>query len=188
MNIKIFVITVVLVCLGTGGFLIYRSLTGEKPLEASTFQECLEAGYPILESYPRQCQTPEGQTFVEDIGNILEKADLIRPDNPLPNQTIKSPLEFEGEARGYWFFEASFPVILTDWDGKIISQALAAAREEWMTEDFVPFSGKMEFENPYREKENLPDFMKRGTIIFKKDNPSGLPENDDALEFTVFFE
>jgi hypothetical protein len=33
----------------------------------SSFEECAAAGYPIMESYPRQCAVPGGETFVEDI-------------------------------------------------------------------------------------------------------------------------
>lgn len=33
--------------------------------EVTTFAECASAGYPILQSYPRQCKTPDGTTFVE---------------------------------------------------------------------------------------------------------------------------
>ena len=35
------------------------------------FEECVKAGYPIIESYPRQCKTKAGKYFVEKI--ILEK-------------------------------------------------------------------------------------------------------------------
>ena len=35
-------------------------------LEVSNFQECLDAGYPVMESYPRQCSVPTGETFVEE--------------------------------------------------------------------------------------------------------------------------
>jgi hypothetical protein len=29
-----------------------------------TFDDCAAAGYPVMESYPRQCRTPDGRTFV----------------------------------------------------------------------------------------------------------------------------
>lgn len=29
------------------------------------FDDCARAGFPIMESYPRQCRTPDGRTFVE---------------------------------------------------------------------------------------------------------------------------
>jgi hypothetical protein len=34
--------------------------------EINSFDDCAKAGYPILESYPRQCKTPDGRTFVEE--------------------------------------------------------------------------------------------------------------------------
>ena len=33
----------------------------------SSFTECVAAGYPVAESYPRQCRTPDGRNFVEQI-------------------------------------------------------------------------------------------------------------------------
>ncbi|GEM_PF-687409 len=146
----------------------------------TTFEECTAAGNPVMESYPRQCRAGE-LTFTESIGNGLEKIDLIRISTPRPNQTISSPLTITGEARGNWFFEASFPVVLTDWDGKIIAQGIAQAKSEWMTTDFVPFEATLTFtvdKNAYSNK---------GSLILKKDNPSGLPQKDDALEIPIVF-
>lgn len=93
---------------------------------------------------------------------------------------ISSPLVVTGRARGYWFFEASFPVVLTDWDGKIIADGYATAEGEWMTEDFVPFYFTLTFDKPA--------YGERGTLILRKDNPSGLPEHDAAVEIPVRFE
>lgn len=146
--------------------------------EIDSFEKCAKAGNPIMESYPRQCKA-NGKTFVEDIGNELEKADLIRINYPRPNQKIESPLVVTGEARGYWFFEADFPVILTDWDGEILAIGIAMADGDWMTEDFVPFKATIEFDKP--------ELYDRGSLILQKDNPSGLPEYDDALEIPINF-
>lgn len=33
----------------------------------SSFEECVEAGNPVMESYPRQCQSADGEIFVEDV-------------------------------------------------------------------------------------------------------------------------
>lgn len=107
------------------------------------------------------------------------KDDLIIVDFPIPNSQISSPLTFSGKARGPWFFEASFPVYLVNWDGLIIAQGIATAQGDWMTNDYVPFSGTLEFEKP--------DYGERGAIIFQKDNPSGLSEYDNALEMSIRF-
>jgi len=148
---------------------------------SSSFEECVVAGNPIMESYPRQCTTKAGEHFTENIGNALEKSDLIRLTSPLPNAEVTSPLTITGEARGNWYFEASFPVMLTDWDGKILAEGFATAHGEWMTTDFVPFTATITFATA----DISGQYANRGTLILKKDNPSGLPEHDDALEIPV---
>jgi len=131
-----------------------------------------------LESYPRQCKTPDGKSFTEDIGNELEKSDLIKIDNPRPNQIIESPLFVKGEARGNWYFEASFPAKLFDDNGFLLGITPAQALGNWMTEDFVPFNVILPFAVPSTSK---------GRLILEKDNPSGLPEYADELRIPVYF-
>lgn len=99
---------------------------------------------------------------------------------PASLEVIGSPLTVEGMARGTWFFEASFPMTLVDWDGKIIGQGIAQAQDDWMTEKLVPWKGEIEFIKP--------PFDKRGYLILQKDNPSGLPEHDDSIEVPILFE
>ena len=119
--------------------------------------------------------------------HIKSKSNLIVVDEPRPLSVIASPLIVRGQARGTWYFEASFPIILTDWDGRIIAQWYATAQGEWMTEDFVPFEGKIEFDNPSFPGADKDHFSRRGFLIFQKDNPSGLPKHDDALEIPIWF-
>ncbi|MEI6528440.1 MAG: Gmad2 immunoglobulin-like domain-containing protein [bacterium] len=103
----------------------------------------------------------------------------IHVSNPIANTVIASPLIIKGEAKGPWFFEASFPVVLKDSKGVIIAQGIAQAQSDWMTTGFVPFTATLNFTKPSSGT--------TGTLIFKKDNPSGLPQNDDALEIQVKF-
>lgn len=144
----------------------------------TNFEQCVLANNPVMESYPRRCQAKNGQTFTEDIGNELEKNDLIQIETPRPNSTVSSPIIVRGKARGNWFFEASFPIKLIDDQGQEIGTAIATADGEWMTEDFVPFSATLSFSTTS---------AKTGKLILAKDNPSGLPENDDYLEVPVNF-
>lgn len=144
----------------------------------SSFFDCLVANYPILESYPRQCKTPDGRTFVEDIGNELEHADLIKVDSPRRNQEVNNPFSISGQARGNWFFEASFPVKIYDGQNNILGQTIATAQGEWMTTDFVPFTANLEYVTPTTAN---------GWLVLEKDNPSGLPENDDELRVPITF-
>jgi len=118
--------------------------------------------------------------------HIDSKADKIVLTSPAAGALLgESPLLLKGQARGNWFFEASFPVTLVNWDGLIIAQGVAMAEGDWMTTDFVPFTASLKFVNPYKPADQ--EIMKRGSLILKKDNPSGLPEKDDALEIPVRF-
>ncbi len=120
------------------------------------------------------------EPIVEDVvTESQDKDDLIRNINVKPGNLIESPLVITGEARGYWYFEASFPIVLVDWDGVIITNGFATAQDEWMTENFVPFEATLEFTKP--------SYGKNGALILQKDNPSGLPEFDDALEIPIKF-
>lgn len=113
--------------------------------------------------------------------------DQVILENPEPKSVISSPLTVKGEAPGTWFFEAEFPVVLTDWDGKIIAETSARTQEDWMTEEMISFEAELEFEKPYKE-DDVQDFMKRGNLILQKANPSGLPKNDKAKEIVIFFD
>ncbi len=37
--------------------------------ELVTFKECVDGGNPVSESYPRQCETLDGRTFIEEFCN-----------------------------------------------------------------------------------------------------------------------
>lgn len=153
----------------------------------NSFEECVEAGYAVMESYPEQCSTPDGRTFTRDpetelspsqINHINSKSNLIVVDNPEPLEEISSPVSIQGEARGQWYFEASFPVRLEDSEGNVLAQHFATAEGEWMTEEFVPFSSEIEFNIPADGS---------GVLVFEKANPSGFEENADELRIPVRF-
>ncbi len=122
------------------------------------------------------------ETLAPVVNPPATKDDLIRLDTPRPGQVIKSPLTITGEARGNWFFEASFPVVLVNWDGLIIAQGIATAKDNWMTTEYVPFEATLDFTIDKNTYSN------RGALILQKDNPSGLPEHDNALEIPIIFE
>ena len=114
---------------------------------------------------------------------ITNKDESIFISNPKRKQTIKSPIELKGKVSGNWLFEGKAPVILTDWDGKIIGESQIQVDGNWMTDEMQQFEGELTFEEP----EDIGDFSRKGKIIFQKANPSALPQNSDAVEFTVFF-
>jgi hypothetical protein len=115
------------------------------------------------ETISKETEATASETNTKD-----NTSDQIKVINPMPNQVVESPLTVEGEARGTWFFEATFPVNLLDANGDIIAAHFAQAQGEWMTQDFVSFKAQLIFEKPATNT---------GVLVLKKDNPSGLPEN-----------
>lgn len=165
--ITLFLVTGVII----GGFLYYKSSLVS---EIDSFESCVKAGNPVLESYPRQCRTSDGRSFVEE---ILEHP-MIRVTSLKPGDVISSPLVVTGEARGTWYFEASFPVHLVDGHNTTIATGIAQAQSDWMTEDFVPFKAELIF---------TPSDVDEALLVLQKDNPSGLPEFDDNLIIPITF-
>lgn len=179
MSKKILIFLIIIVVLGaTAYFTMFKP--GEAPItDINSFEECVSAGYPVMESYPRQCKTPDGKTLTEDIGNELEKLDLIKVENPRPNQAIESPLFIKGEARDNWYFEADFPIKLFDDNGFLLGVRPSQALGNLMIEDFVAFDATLPFAVPSTQK---------GRLVLEKDNPSGLPEHADELIIPIHFE
>lgn len=98
---------------------------------------------------------------------------------PKPNDTLNGTVTITGKARGTWYFEASFPMELLDSKGAVLLAMPAQADGEWMTEDWVPFSAEMTIPKKIGTK---------GTLVLKKDNPSGLPEHEAEIRIPVLFE
>ncbi len=92
---------------------------------------------------------------------------------PAKGTLIHSPLEIRSQARGDWFFEGDFPVVLVDQQGHRLAVGYAKALGEWMTKAFVPFASELYFEAPA---------INQGRLILMEDNPSELPEPDATVE------
>ncbi len=143
----------------------------------TNFEECAARGFPVMESYPRQCRAGE-KTFIEIIEFEEFVSENVRVTFPKINEPVSSPLEVRGEARGIWFFEASFPIKILDEDGNELGASYVQAQSEWMTKDFVPFAGEITFALPTSEY---------GVLVLEKDNPSGLPEYADEARIPIRF-
>ena len=128
---------------------------------------------------PETSATPTSSPGSSPTTSPSPLSQLIILDSPKEGSAISSPVKVSGKARGNWFFEATFPVVLTDWDGLIIAEGFATADGEWMTTEFVPFTAELTFTKP--------TYSDRGTLVLKKANTSGLPQNDAAHEITVYF-
>jgi hypothetical protein len=160
----------------------------QKANVADSFERCVELGFPVMESDPRQCRAGE-KLFVEGRDTPVPtsgnggtptpvETDMVKVLSPLPNATVASPLLVRGEARGNWYFEASFPVRLLDASGREIATGIATAQGDWMTTEFVPFEARLTFAAPPTSS---------GTLVLERSNPSGLPQNAGDVRVPVRF-
>ena len=91
----------------------------------------------------------------------------IKVIQPKAGTEISSPLEISGKARGNWFFEAEFTVELVQ-NGQTLTIAIVKAQDDWMTEDYVPFSATLKFSEVGAAGE--------AQLVFRNSNPSEKPE------------
>src|SRR6185295_16627757 len=103
-NNKQLVIVVAVALLALIGVVIWSDvfrLEGGSIAKVTSFEECVKAGYPVMESYPRQCRAPDGKTFVEQINSEQESgirgAVLLGPTCPV----VKEPPDEECADKPY---------------------------------------------------------------------------------------
>ncbi len=158
---------ITLLVLGALGYILFCPKAAVAPVAVSE----------VASSSPVEITTPTP----EEIPIIREEnPQPIWVTTPLPDAKITSPLLITGKARGTWYFEASFPIQLVDNNGNVIAQTHAQATEDWMTENFVPFTATLTWASTSTNATN-------GMLIFRKDNPSGLPEHDAEMDVPVSF-
>lgn len=120
---------------------------------------------------------PQPITQNEKAIEVLFANDTVVVDR-VPTPIAVSPLVVTGKARGTFFFEGTFPVMLVNWDGLIIGEGYATADSEWMTTDFVPFTASIAFTEGAH-------VYSRGILIVQNANPSGEPERSIVYEIPV---
>lgn len=94
---------------------------------------------------------------------------------PRPGATVDQMFIIAGSAPGPWFFEASFPIKIIDANGSVILNTHATAQGDWMTTDLVTFTATA----------STTGYVGPATLVLLRDNPSGLPENDDSVEIPI---
>lgn len=156
--------------------------TSTDPTKVLSFDACVAAGYPVTESYPRTCKTPDGRTYAEEIAQTVTythaDATMITVENPYPGAVTGKTFTMNGKARGPWYFEASFPVTVLDTHGNTIYAGSAKATGDWMTQDFVPFTVDID----------TGSYTGPATVVLKKDNPSGQADKDAQISFPITVE
>lgn len=175
------ILALIVIVAGIGAWFVSRSDESETTTVMS-FEDCVAAGYPVMESYPRRCSAPDGATHIEDVDSdityVNASVDDIRVELPFPGAVVGKSFKVIGEARA-WYFEGSFPIEVLDAGGAQLAIGIAQAQGDWMTTELVPFEADI----------IIPDtYIGPATLVLHKDNPSGLPEHDASAGFEITVE
>ena len=98
---KILLIALFLMVIIVAGYLLNKVDRPEAESGAITsFAECVEAGFPVMESYPEQCRTDEGLSFTrqltaEELVEIISPIEIIGTFTCLPHWDMSGPVTQE---------------------------------------------------------------------------------------------
>lgn len=144
---------------------------------ASAGYSWCEIKQKCLRVWEEKCEIESASSTPTESELPISVTDEILVLSPKQNELITSPLKISGQARGNWFFEASMPVKLFSDDNQLIVASSTQALDDWMTVKPVRFSSSLVFSTNATS----------GYLIIAKDNPSGLPQNDNSIKVPVRF-
>jgi hypothetical protein len=129
----------------------------------------------VATSTPQQpIVQPEPKEPEPEVPQPLSKR--VEVTTPKPNTTVGSTFVVSGKAPGNWYFEADFPIMIRDGEGNVLARTYASAQGDWMTTELVAFTSTIHLDTVYKGP---------ATLILLRNNPSGLPEHDDAVEVPI---
>lgn len=127
----------------------------------------------LLTPKPAHAPTTDGIVATSTTDQPLHTRVVIA--SPAANATVAGTFTVTGEAPGNWYFEASFPVQVYDPDHNKLAGVPAQAQSDWMTTAQVPFTAQV----------TVSGYTGPATLVLLRDNPSGLPQNDDSLSIPI---
>lgn len=142
---------------------------------AVSFLEDLARDAGVIEGVPENFSTATSSA------DSFPRSVYISPGNPKAYSEIVSPFFITGEARGAWFENGGFSIILYDKDHRVVGETSATAVSAIVNEgDFVPFVALLNF--------GKEDYRSRGSVMFKR---GGAPPIDfepwDYHEVPIYF-
>lgn len=78
-------------------------------------------------------------------GGAATSSPGVSVERPAVNAKSASPLEVEGIAPNNWYFEGMFPLRI-EVNGRIVAEAPARPKTDWMTEGPVGFTAELHFD------------------------------------------
>lgn len=194
-TILMYVLVVIGVVAGVAATVVGPSPAAVPPVPAAPSEEsvmctmdaqlCPDGSYVGRTGPNCEFVCPVGAVSTTTAADVPVVGSVIQVTAPLAGDVVSSPLRITGQARGQWYFEATFPVELRAYDDRVIAEGYATAAGDWMTTDFVPFDAEVFFSNPYEV--GAVAATKVGTLVLKKHNASGEAQYDHEVAIPVRF-
>lgn len=176
-----------------------------KPLVAGVI--CIALGGMVVIWYNGHQETQEWYERVAS-WDREHAAELVRPhvvydtsrmitiNVPQPGAIMGHSFVIKGHATGAWYFEGSFPVEIQNENGVVMQTLLAHATGGWIPLEASrkmqiitsrePLTGQVSpLPSEFSVDVSAPYYTGPAKIVFKKANPSGLPENDASVTITI---
>lgn len=129
----------------------------------------------ILLSMPAPAGNGNATTISTSTDQTGALHDRVVIDAPKSGATVPKSFSVTGKAPGNWYFEASFPIEVLDPSGNTVATGHGEALSDWMTTADVAFKAEIQVQS----------YTGPATLVLMRDNPSGLPENDDSISLPI---
>ncbi|MEK0360751.1 MAG: MBL fold metallo-hydrolase, partial [Nitrosopumilus sp.] len=129
----IIAVIIVILVVAIGALIIPEKETVSDTSIINNFEECIAAGNPAMESYPRQCRTPDGKHFVEVLETRAVPKAMIYTINPPVIPPEKGYFVDEIADGLYWVVGDRYQVMfLTTGEGVIVVDAPQPLGEKYL--------------------------------------------------------
>jgi hypothetical protein len=132
-------VVLILIVLGTLAFLRFRPAA--KSVAITSFQQCVDQGYPVAESDPATCTVPHGQTFVEGgakstsgepKSNYIFDTLVISPNGPAKEGT--AVIRNQADWAPFWnqihaYINPPPPLLAVDFTKQMVAVVMMGARK-----------------------------------------------------------
>ena len=97
------IILALILVLVAGGCIYYETFEGRNVSVIDSFETCVQEGYPVMESYPRQCKVDK-ITFTEEIKRISELEALTLAKNSICTEegTLTNDMSYNKNTKTWW--------------------------------------------------------------------------------------
>lgn len=126
---------------------------------------------------PRQNTKEEDVQEVKDIELKTKEGLTFTLSSPLPKSELGCTFLLSGKMPREWFFENVFPYRI-EIEGVEVVRGLVQSHDDYTVKEMLTFS---------QELECIGKCLGNSEIILRRDNPSGLEENDDEYRIPVKF-